>query len=170
MKDDQGLWNFIFSLIFLGQIALAMFVLFETNRMPTHIPLFDFAIIVLATYRLTRLFVYDKITQFVRNWFLDQVAVVDDLGQVTVVREKPARGPRLTLSELLDCPWCFGIWAALAVSFLYFLSYFAWYPIFMLAVAGLATFVHLTSNMIGWRAELLKETVDAHKNGRSSLL
>jgi hypothetical protein len=158
--DDQGFWNFWFTIIFGVQLAGATYILLATGKMPTSIPLFDFALVVLATYRLTRLFVYDKITQFVRDWFLIKATVVTGAGDMIVTRQKPSHGPRRTLADLLDCPWCFGVWAALFVTFVYFITPIAWYPIFILAVAGLATLVHLTSNMIGWKAELLKKTVE----------
>lgn len=158
MKDDQNLWNFIFAIIFLLQVGGAMYILYTLGRMPTYIPLFDFSIIVLATFRLARLFVYDKITQFVRDWFLIRTVVDDGAGTGVIIRQKPMGGPGRTIADLLDCPWCFTIWAALAVSFLYFLTPFAWFPIFMLAISGLGTFVMLLSNMIGWRAEELKQS------------
>lgn len=158
MKDDQGLWHFVFSLIFIAQLFGAMYVLWEMGKMPTQIPLFDFAIIVLATYRLARLFVYDKITEFVRDWFMVKTIVVDDFGTGVIVRQKPVSGPRRTIADLLTCPWCFTIWAGLAVLFFYFLTPLAWFPILLLAVSGVGTFVMLLSNLVGWRAEELKQS------------
>lgn len=115
------------------------------------IGVFDFFILVLASFRLTRLFVYDKITQFVRDFF-QRTTLVDGV----IVREKYGRGPLRTLSDLLDCPWCTGVWVALPVIFFYFYTPFAWYPLLLLAVTGFATFIQLSANAIGWTAENLK--------------
>ena len=151
MKNDQHFWNFFFSLIFVGLVAGGLFLLWKEWKLPVAIEVFDFFLVVLASFRLTRLFVYDKITQFVRDFFME-TSVVDGVE----VRGKYARGPLRTLSDLLDCPWCTGVWVALPVLFFYFYTPFAWFPILLLAVTGLATFIQISSNAIGWTAENLK--------------
>ncbi len=160
MHDDQGVWNFIFSLLFVGLFIAAGWLLFSLGRLPIAISLFDFTLIILATFRLTRLFVYDKVTQFVRDWFVRKTVVSEEGGDMVVVRQPYVRGPLRTLHDLLGCPWCFGVWAALAVVFFYYLTPYAWFVILVLAVAGVATFLQLLSNMVGWRAESLKRSVE----------
>lgn len=71
-------------------------------------------------------------------------------------------GPLRTAYELLVCPWCFSVWAALFVSFFYFLTPLAWLPILILAISGVATAIQITINMIGWIAENKK--IDATKD------
>jgi hypothetical protein len=39
------------------------------------------------------------------------------------------------------------------VVFFYFLTPLAWLPIFILAVSGVASFLQLVANMVGWTAE-----------------
>ena len=162
MKDDQGFWNFIFSVLFLGVFVIAVWYLNTLGKLPRSVALFDFILVILATFRLTRLFVYDKITQFVRDWFLRKEVLEGDDGDLMIVRQKFVDGPRRTLSDLLSCPWCFGVWAGFVVIFFYYATPFAWFPILVLAVAGVATFLQLLSNMIGWRAEELKAHVTEH--------
>lgn len=156
MKDDQNIWNFFFSMVFVGVVIFCMGILSRYDRLPQEIELFDLALVTLATFRLTRLFVYDKITRWLRDLFMQKKEIEGSPGEVIVVRGKYQSGPLRTISDLLSCPWCFGVWAAFAVSFFYFLSPIAWYPIMILAVAGVATFVQLLANMVGWRAELSK--------------
>jgi len=48
------------------------------------------------------------------------------------------------------------MWIAFFVSFFYFLTPYAWFPIFFLAIAGVSSFIQLTINLIGWRAEKTK--------------
>ena len=159
-RDDQGFWNVAFSLLFLALVVLSMrLLLLENGSLPREIPPYDLILIMLATFRLTRLFVYDKITQFFRDWFLVKTVFLGENDELVIIRQNPVSGPRRTISELLSCPWCIGIWMALIVTFFYFYTTFAWFIILLLAIAGSATFLQLLSNMIGWKAEWLKQKV-----------
>jgi len=72
---------------------------------------FEFIIMALAVYRLTQLFVYDQIMRFVRDAFSDiEEREVD--GEMTAVPVKPRFGFRRSMFELLECPWCVGMWMA----------------------------------------------------------
>lgn len=140
-KDDQNFWNIIYTILFITiYIELAQILIIARGSIPTSISFFDLSLITLATFRLTRLFVYDKMTRFVRDIF-------------TPVDKDNNNGPLRTIHDILSCPWCFGVWAATMVTFFYFLTPLAWLPILILAVAGLSSFIQLTANMIGWTAE-----------------
>ncbi len=169
-QDDQGFWNFIFTLFF-GVVFFGLgYILYKIDLLPVSVSLFDAILIALATFRATRLFVYDKITQFVRDWFLDKEIGQTEEGEYVIVREKPAHGPRRTIAELLACPWCFGIWAGLFICFFYFLTPFAWFPIFVLAISAVGTLFQLLANMVGWRAERLKQEAGEGETFDSSSL
>ena len=159
-RDDQGFWNVVFSLLFIALVVLSMrLLLLENGSLPREIPPYDLVLIMLATFRLTRLFVYDKITQFFRDWFLVKTVFLGENDELVIIRQNPVSGPRRTISELLSCPWCIGMWVAPFVTFFYFYTTFAWFIILFLAIAGVATFLQLLSNMIGWKAEQLKQKV-----------
>ena len=111
----------------------------------------DFALMTLATWRLTRLFVYDAITKFFREQFWDVVKV----GKGYAL-EKPKVGPRRTIADLLSCPWCFGVGSAAVVIFFYLITPYAVYPIMLLALSAVATFLQLLSNLVGNQAEATK--------------
>lgn len=160
-KDDQGFWNIVFSLLFLGLLILSVqLLLLKNGSLPREIPPYDLILIMLATFRLTRLFVYDKITQFFRDWFLVKTVFPGENDELVIIRQNPVSGLRRTISELLGCPWCTGVLMALFVTFFYFYTTFAWFIILFLAIAGVATFLQLLSNMIGWKAERLKQKVE----------
>ncbi len=149
---DQYIWNFIFTVFFLVLVVMGSIILQSEARMPySALTPFDITIISLATYRLIRLFVYDAITKWFREQFYDAKMV-----RKQVVLYKPAAGPRRTLADLMSCPWCFGAWAAAMVTFFYLLTDYAVFPILLLAVAGVATFIQLLANQVGHRAEQLK--------------
>jgi hypothetical protein len=160
MKNDQGLWNFLFSVLFITILVWMIWYLWKVNRLPFAINVFDFLLVVLASFRVTRLFVYDAITQFVRDWFLDVDYAEDENGDIYVSRQRPFQGPRSIISQLMSCPWCFGMWASMWVSFIYFATPFAWFLIFILAVAGIATLIQLIANAVGWTAEEKKLMVE----------
>lgn len=157
-KNNQNFWSVIFTLLYVAIFVAGMMLLMKVNgELPKSIPLFDLVLIILAAFRLTRLFVYDHIAQFFRDFFLDKEEYVNDRGAIMVRRYPPIKGPRRTINDLLGCPWCFGMWAGLLVPLFYFLTPYAWFVILALAISGVATFVQILSNLIGWNAEWRKE-------------
>ena len=162
-KNDQHLWNFLFSVLFAGLIALSVYYLTGRGLLPSSVSLFDSVLIIFAVFRVTRLFVSDRITLFIRDIFLRSRVIKDEQGTVLVERTSYKTGPFRTIHELLDCPWCIGVWVSLAVIFSYLVFPFAWYVIFFLAVAGAGSLMQLLGNLMGWKAENLK--LEARERG-----
>ena len=153
-KDDQNFWNIIYSIFFIAFCLLLGKILIQTRgSLPTYISTFDLTLIILATFRLTRLFVYDKITRFLRDLFFHVNETYTAEGVTYFEKKERMHGPLRTVYELLTCPWCLSIWAAVVIVFFYFLSPLAWLPILVLAVSGVASFVQLLANTVGWAAE-----------------
>lgn len=149
---DQYFWNLVFSMFFLVLVIMAAIILQTEARLNVaELSFTDFALMTLATWRLTRLFVYDTITKFFREQFWDVVKV----GKGYAL-EKPKVGPRRTIADLLSCPWCFGVWAAAVVIFFYLITPYAVYPVMLLALSAVATFLQLLSNLVGNQAEATK--------------
>lgn len=139
-ENEEHRWNAWYSLGFVVLIfVMAGFVWLVDERFPESIDLFDFLLLSLATFRLVRLVVYDRVALFVREYF----------GHAE-------SGPKKVASDLLNCPWCFGMWAGAFVVFFYYVMPMAWFVILILAVSGVASFIQLITNKIGWKAELLK--------------
>ncbi len=128
---NKAFWNFIFALFYAGLVTAWILILYPQDKLPHSIPVFDFILIGLATFRLIHLFVYDYITGYIRQYF-----------------EKFRTGPGKTVSNLLSCSWCTGIWVALFISFFYFITPIAWYVIFIIALAGVGTFIDLIAERI----------------------
>lgn len=128
-------------------------ILQSESRIPLdELALVDYVLITLASWRLTRLFVYDLITKFFREQFWD----VKKMSKGYEL-EKPKTGPRRTLADLMDCPWCFGVWATAMVMFFYLMTPYAIFPVVLLALSAVATFLQLLTNMVGHKAEQLKK-------------
>lgn len=157
-KDDQNLWNLIFTVFFVVIVLASIKLLYALDRpIALPMPVFDFILIALATMRLTRLFVYDAVTRFFRDFFVIRTEEKMPDGTAMIIRREYKGGPLRTLSHLLGCPWCTAMWFAFFVTFCYYLTPLAYYVIVFLAIAALASIVQITANMIGWKAELLKK-------------
>jgi len=154
---DQYVWNIVCLLFFLWLVVIGGMILeYKDSMSYVDLTLFDLVLISLASFRVIRLFVYDSVTKFFREQFYD--AKVTKTGTVTL--HKPAKGLRRTIIDLLSCPWCFGVWATAMVTFFYLLTPIAFFPILILAVSAVATWLQLFANMIGWKAEQLKRDVE----------
>ena len=161
LKDDQNYWNLVFSVIFAFLLVLSIWSFYHKyGGVPAVISPFDMILISLAIFRITRLFVYDKITQFFRDYFMNSREIAGADGLAYIERRPYRGGPLRTISDLLSCPWCIGMWASLFVVYFYYTLPFAWYVILILAIAGVGNLLQLIANAIGWRAENLK--LDAH--------
>ena len=149
---DQYFWNFVFGVFFLLLIVMGAIILETEARVPlVDLELVDYVLITLASWRVTRLFVYDAITKMIREQFWD----VKKVGRGYQL-DKPKTGPRRTIADLLSCPWCFGVWATASVTFFYLITPYAVFPVVLLALSAVATFLQITSNLVGHKAEQLK--------------
>lgn len=143
MPRDQKMWNAVFTAFFVLLFAFFFWVLtsgLEEFKWLYFISTFDILVISLASFRLSRFIMHDKITIFVREWFLD----VREGGNLV----KPAGGVRRTVAELIECHWCTGLWAALFVSVLYFAANVGEFFVILLAVAAIGSFLQNLSHMI----------------------
>lgn len=163
-QQDQKLWNFFFAVLYAVLLGWLISSLDRYgSRAFANLSVFQFTLLSLAAFRLTRLFVYDEITVFLRSLFYDKETVTDEGGNKNTVEKEPARGPRKTLAHLFRCPWCAGVWTALLIAYVVASFEWGWVVVVILAIAGVATFIQLLANMIGWRAENLKVKTE-HKH------
>nr|WP_254119659.1 DUF1360 domain-containing protein [Bacillus sp. FJAT-29790] len=114
-----------------------------------------FIMIILASYRLTHLIVFDKIAEPLRNHFLKKKETKD---------HEIKKVPKSMFGYLLTCYWCTGIWSAIILGTMYiFLPFITKYIIFILAIAGgqaiLETFVGVNIK----RTELYNEQIKHNK-------
>lgn len=112
----------------------------------------DYILMILATWRLVRLFVYDVVTKFIREQFWDLEKTTKGYELV-----KPKSGVRRTLADLTGCPSCVSMWAGSVVVFFYLLTPWAQVPVIMLAVSALALFGQNLGTLVATTTDHLKE-------------
>lgn len=115
-----------------------------------------YIMLILASYRLTHLIVFDKITEFIRKPFVKKIKVVTDEGVET--KEVPTS----MFGYLLKCYWCAGIWSAalLGGSYLIF-PRITFVVILIFSIAGgqsiIETFVGVNIKKVDYYAALKKK-------------
>ena len=137
MQTKEKLWNIFFSVIFII-ILILILPKFPIQEIKT-IQIQEIILLILATQRLIRLFVYDKLMTFFRDFFPKNKNSLCDC-----------------VNSLLGCPWCFGIWATLIILIIYYLCPYGNIFILLLAISTLAASFQILMNFIGWSAEKKK--------------
>ncbi|MCD8503408.1 MAG: DUF1360 domain-containing protein [Bacillaceae bacterium] len=108
------------------------------------ISIFEFVIICLAAFRLTRLLVYDTISGFIRKPFHEIVEETSASGEkeTFIVIKGKENGIRYWIGYLLSCYWCVSVWMAFFSWLFYSLYPTVTGPILLIAaVAGVAAII-----------------------------
>ncbi|WP_223700650.1 DUF1360 domain-containing protein [Sutcliffiella deserti] len=101
-----------------------------------------FILLGLASFRLTRLIVSDKITYFLRRPFVEEVEEVDENGEMESYLIIKGKGIRAWIGELISCHWCTGVWVTTGLFFLYkFYPFLGESVLVIFAAAGVAGIV-----------------------------
>lgn len=118
------------------------------------ITVFNFCLISLAVFRLTRLIVFDKITAFLRSPFMMDYEVTNDDGEIETYLIPREHGIRGWIGELISCYWCTGIWVTLCLFFIQQAYPIVGNPlIIILAIAGVAALIEAVLHAIMTDAE-----------------
>lgn len=112
---------------------------------------FLLVIFIFASFRLTRLLVYDKITRFIRSPFIDEKEVTEPDGSVETYTKSKGTGLQKWIGDLLSCYWCTGIWTTAGLLLFYYKMPALTEPLLLLlAIAGLAAIVEtIVTRMLG---------------------
>ena len=147
-------WNFWSVFVFFGAVALVGYLLEKKGMDIRNISLKEAVIIILASYRMTRILVFEKIFKYFRNMLKNR----EDLYLIG------------TLHSIITCPWCAGVWVTLIIIVFYFLVPYGALLVYVLALAGLASMVILISNLLHMHTEGRQRIHQREKgNGNDSL-
>lgn len=130
-------WNFWSALFFFGMVVLVGYLLEKKGIEVEDIKLKEAIVIILASYRMTRILVFEKIFKYFRD----------------VLKKRESLYVIGTMSSIITCPWCAGVWVTLTIIVFYFLIPFGVLLVYVLALAGIASIVILYSNMLHMRTE-----------------
>ncbi|WP_227938063.1 DUF1360 domain-containing protein [Alkalihalobacillus deserti] len=106
------------------------------------IDVFHLLLLILASFRLTRLILFDRITHWIRNPFLEEKEEQLQDGTYEIYLNIKGSGFRRWVGELLSCYWCTGMWSTILLLGGYWVlpSYFI--PIIIVfAVAAAASII-----------------------------
>lgn len=153
---DQYFWHvifliFFFCLVFLGAVVLQS----EAYKPYNTLTFFDMSIMTLATMRVIRFVVHDRMTAFFREQFYN---MAEYKGKFALV--KPTEGPRRAFVDLITCPWSVGMCAGAVIIFAYMSTPYTFFPILILALSGVASILQLYANLLGLRVEQAKIDAD----------
>lgn len=124
-------------LVFVLLLIVLGIQLQEKGILIENISLFDLLLICIATYRMTRLIVYDRIFKLVRD----------------IIRSFEGTGIGDSVKSIITCPWCAGVWISLFNVAIFYLIPFGVLFIYVMAIAGIATIFQLSVNILGMLAE-----------------
>ena len=108
-------------------------------------------LLALASFRFTRLLVFDKITEFLRAPFFDELQEENEDGELETYFVPKETGIKKFIGELISCYWCTGFWvSALLVGFYLYNATYALPIILIFAVAGLGAIIEtVVQNLLG---------------------
>jgi len=118
VKTTDDVWNLAFSAAFVALSGALAVSAGEPSSVFDRVAGWNFLLLSLATFRLVRLFTYDKIFAFVRAGLSES-----------------AGGLGRALNSLIVCPWCTGAWTALAVTAAFLATPYSQPILLVLAVA-----------------------------------
>jgi hypothetical protein len=157
MEEKIKRWNMLAIGVFVVLCVVAFRCLQVKGALYTYLGIGDFLILALAIFRVIRLLAYDNITLFLREAFLDVKTLSFVEGGEEFVERVPSENSlKRTISKLLNCPWCLGVWVALLGLYLYLTYPALWILFALLALSAIASLFQVAANLLGWRAEKAK--------------
>ncbi|WP_226577011.1 DUF1360 domain-containing protein [Halobacillus litoralis] len=104
---------------------------------------FEFVLLGLASFRLTRLIVRDYIMEWLRRPFFTVEVITNDDGD-----EEEWMEPKGFIGEGLSCQWCVGVWSAMIMLFFYIIVPYGEWLVLVLALAGLQSMIYAWTNRL----------------------
>jgi hypothetical protein len=134
MKNERKhqAWNFWSAFFFFGLLFLVGYLLEMDGDDIRDMTFKEAVIIILASYRMTRILVFEKIFKYLRD----------------VLKRREGLYVIGTLSSIITCPWCMGVWVTLVIIIFYYLIPYGALLVYVMALAGVASLIILLSNLL----------------------
>lgn len=131
-KPKQNAWNFASLFVYFFLLVSTGFLLEKKGIDITETSIKDLIIIILASYRLTRIVVFEKIFKFFRDF----------------IKRQERYAILTTLRFIITCPWCMGVWMSLIVVLLFFVVPYGRIIVYIMAISGVASFIIMLANFM----------------------
>jgi len=136
-SKKQNAWNFTSLFFFFGLVVGTGYLLEKNGIDVIKTPIWEFVLMALASYRMTRVLVFEKIFKYFRD----------------LVRSQTKYHLIHTIKFIITCPWCAGVWVSLIIVIFYFLVPYGKFLVFILAISGIASFFIQIVNFMGLTIE-----------------
>jgi len=140
----EKILNFSSSLIFLGFLVATGFLVEYMNFTLKNISLLDTAVIIISTYRISRMLVYEKVFSLIRH----------------ILKTNSDKAIISSFNNLISCPWCTAVWISLFVFDIFYFVPMGNVMIYIISISGVAVPLVLLSNNISMKNDLLKKEKD----------
>jgi hypothetical protein len=147
-ENTEKIWNLLSMVVFILLLIAAGILFKERGIEITEISLLDLFLICVASYRLMRLIVYDRLFKLFRD----------------MIRSFSGTGLGDSLVSIVTCPWCVGVWIALLNVVIFYIVPFGGLFIYVMSIAGIATFFQIGVNIVGMAAEEKQMDVKEKRN------
>lgn len=135
--SKQNAWNFASLFIYFILLSITGYFVQQNGFNINELSIKELVIIVLAIYRLTRIIVFEKIFKYFRDF----------------VKARKNFKIFNTIVSIITCPWCAGVWVSLLMFIFYYLVPYGKLLVYILALAGVASFLILLSNLLALKVE-----------------
>jgi len=139
--------DFLSIFVFLLFLATSIFLLQYTGFTLELVSILDLVIITLATFRITRMLMYEKVFGILRY-------LINSRGEKLFFR---------SVGNLVKCPWCTGVWASLVIFDLHYLIPYGMYLNYVLAIAGVASVMVVVVNNLNYKSDILERERSGEK-------
>lgn len=136
-NTKQNALNFASLFVYFALLLFVGFLLKRKGFSVTDLSVREIIIIMLASYRLTRILVFEKILKFFRDF----------------VKSNQRYYILNTVRFIITCPWCAGVWITLIIIVFYYLIPYGIFLVYILAISGVASFLVLIANLVGLSVE-----------------
>ena len=110
--------NFVSIFVFLIIFIVSIFLFELKGYFFGDISLLDSALIILATYRISRMVVYEKVFSYFRY----------------LIKIRTKNGFFNSINNLITCPWCTSVWIALFLFDIFYLVPYGNYFIYIMVI------------------------------------
>lgn len=152
VKSKQNGWNFLSLFVYFGLVILVGYLLKRKGIDIEDIKVKELVILTLASYRLTRMVIFEKIFKFFRD----------------KIRENKEYYLFNTVMYIFSCPWCAGVWMTLMNVVFYFFVPYGILLVYILAISGVASLIVLLANLTGLTVEYRQSKRPAHHDSTES--